>query len=356
MSLYRSTPRDDLPALPKLIKLSERVWRVMGLNPGPFTLQGNIYKLLLNTRIDSQHGTYKIFIGTNTYLVGKGNRLVLIDCGSGEPGYLELLTESIQKINPDAYISDILITHCHKDHWGGLDEIMASDLNSSDNPIAVHKYPYMVETTPYKHLRSFPHTYHLCDLKDQQAFEIDADTNIKIVHTPGHSVDHCVFYLTEEKAVFTADCILGHGSVAFENLSEYLNSLRKIKDLEPVRLFPGHGDVIDAAIEKVDQYISQREAKENQIVGLFTRDISKPWTATELVKEMNGSSKNYTDQMLMVVVRTVSLHLIKLQLDGRVQALNYDGFIKETGFDPYNTDHVHYCHNVPWVYCPESKL
>ena len=42
MTLYSSTPRDDLPVLPNFAQLSEGVWRVMGLNPGKFTLQGII--------------------------------------------------------------------------------------------------------------------------------------------------------------------------------------------------------------------------------------------------------------------------------------------------------------------------
>lgn len=43
MSFYESTPRSDLPELPNFTQLTDRVWRVMGLNPGKFTLQGNKY-------------------------------------------------------------------------------------------------------------------------------------------------------------------------------------------------------------------------------------------------------------------------------------------------------------------------
>lgn len=58
-----------------------------------------------------------VLTGTNTYLIGLGPRKILLDSGEGELGYLPLLQQSLKSISPDAFISDILISHCHHDHW-----------------------------------------------------------------------------------------------------------------------------------------------------------------------------------------------------------------------------------------------
>ncbi|GAA5804468.1 hypothetical protein HPULCUR_009963 [Helicostylum pulchrum] len=338
MTLYETSTRDDLPALPNFLQLSERVWRVMGLNPGKFTLQG-----------------------TNTYIIGTGQRKVLIDCGDGQKAYVPLLIESLKSIDPDAYISDILISHCHVDHWGGLVSIMSSELNTQQTQnIKVHKYPILEEFTLFKHMDAFPDTVDVTDLQDNQMFEIDEDTHIRVVHTPGHAKDHCAFLLEEEGTVFSADCILGHGSVAFEDLTEYIGGLNRIKELQPSKLYPGHGEVVNNGVEKVEQYLSIRMIKENQILNIMKRDVSKYWTPIELVDQMNSSSKGYNEQLMAVVVRTLGLHLIKLYVDGKVELVSYEKFTDVTGLDPYDANNVFSIVNQRWkctdYYINSSKL
>lgn len=334
MTLYESTPRNDLPQLPDFSQLSDKVWRVMGLNPGKFTLQG-----------------------TNTYIVGTGNRKVLIDCGDGQPGYVPLLIESLKSINPEAYISDILISHCHKDHWGGLDDIMSSELNKQQSQsINVHKFPLLEENTLFKHLDSFPQQVEVKELVDDQVFVVDKDVHIRVVHTPGHAKDHCAFYFEEEDTVFTADCILGHGSVAFEDLTEYIYALRRIQDLKPSKLYPGHGDVVNNGIEKVEQYLSIRMAKENQILEIMRKDKSKTWTPIEIVDEMNSASKGYNEQLMAVVVRTIGLHLIKLYFDEKVEMVEAESFLENQGIDPYDAYNVFSIVNEKWRLLDKSKL
>lgn len=277
----------------------------------------------------------------------------MIDCGDGQPEYIPLLIESLQTIHPDAYISDILISHCHKDHWGGLDQIMSCAELNGQQTIHVHKFPLLVEPTVHKFLETFPTQVKVHDLQDGQSIEVDDQAHIRVVHTPGHAKDHCAFYLEEEGAVFTADCILGHGSVAFEDLTEYIKSLYRIQELEPSKLFPGHGEVVYQGLEKVQEYLSIRMAKENQILSIMNRDLTQTWTMIELVEEMNSVSKGYTEILMALVVRTVGLHLIKLHFDGKVELVHGD---KLRDSDPYDAYNVFSIVNQKWRRTLESKL
>lgn len=67
----------------------------------------------------------------------------------------------------------------------------------------------------------------------------------RIHHTPGHTTDHVVITLEEDKSLFSGDCVLGEGTTVFEDLNDYLKSLNLILDLKPTVIFPGHGSVIN---------------------------------------------------------------------------------------------------------------
>ncbi len=95
------------------------------------TVPQDLYKLLIGAshdHIDNLLGAAylanPVEASINAFLIQDGKRMILVDTGSGElfgPGFGGKLPDSLDSlgIKPDE-ITDILITHIHTDHTGGL--------------------------------------------------------------------------------------------------------------------------------------------------------------------------------------------------------------------------------------------
>lgn len=220
----------ELVALPEVERLSAGCIRILGGNPGKFTLQG-----------------------TNTYLVGTGAQRLLIDTGEGRPSWIAALRRVLAA--EQATLAAALLTHWHPDHTGGVGDLLAA-------------WP---GTRVYKHRPPAPeHQQHQqqqqLDMADGQVFRVEGAT-LTAVHTPGHTADHVVFAWAEEGALFTGDSVLGHGTAVFEDLGAYLASLERMRPLfGGGRAYPGHGAVVADGPAKIDEYIRHRQQREEQVV------------------------------------------------------------------------------------------
>lgn len=85
--------------------------------------------------------------------------------------------------------------------------------------------------------------FQLSPLKNEQIFNTDGMT-LKIIHTPGHTTDHCILFVDGTKELFSGDCILGEGTAVFEDLYDYMKSLELIINENPSTIYPGHGNVV----------------------------------------------------------------------------------------------------------------
>ncbi|KAI4271807.1 MAG: hypothetical protein LQ337_005740 [Flavoplaca oasis] len=219
---YLSSQTSHLPSLPNTERISPRVIRVLGGNPGKFTLQG-----------------------TNTYIVGTGSQRLLVDSAQG----FDFWTEAIQELltEENITISHVLLTHWHGDHTGGV-------------PGLLKLYPEL-STGIYKNSPDEGQQ----PIDDGQIISVEGAT-IKAVHTPGHSHDHMSFILQEENAMFTGDNVLGHGTSAVEVLGDYMDSLRLMRDQKCERGYPAHGAVISNLGAKIQEYLGQKERRERQIL------------------------------------------------------------------------------------------
>ena len=217
---------------------SSLVTCILGLNPGSYTLNG-----------------------TNTYLVGSGEERILIDTGEGRKEYVQLLKTVMEQVGCKK-IKLIIITHWHYDHIGGVPSI----LESIDDSIPVYKYlPDFEEGNqgmkgPYE----FISKEDICPIENQQIFECEGAT-LKAFFTPGHANDHVCLWLEEENSLFSGDNVLGTGTGVFRELTPYINSLSQMKLLKPKALYPGHGPMIADGVAKLDEYISHRQKRIEQV-------------------------------------------------------------------------------------------
>ena len=202
--------------------------------------------------------------GTNTYLVGRGPKRLLIDTGEGRPEWFNLLQDTLSSEN--ATVEKVIITHWHGDHVGGI-----IDLDGLSSKPTVYKS----QIVPNEDMK---------DIADGQKFEVEGAT-LRAFHCPGHTEDHMALILEEEDAMFTGDNVLGHGTAVFEDLSKYLSSLEKMRQQIKGRAYPGHGAVVDDCRAKITEYIEHRAMREREVIGVLGQKTAKEgWGVMEIVK------------------------------------------------------------------------
>ncbi|MFQ5515646.1 MAG: MBL fold metallo-hydrolase [Myxococcota bacterium] len=219
--------------LPEVERWSRSVVVVRGLNPGAMTGPG-----------------------TNTYLVGRGKRPLLVDTGAGIAGYVSLLERALDDHLGGAALGEILVTHAHPDHLGG-----AASLLRAFGSRTVAKQPWPEKDAAFE--------VELESLADGAVIQGDGVT-LRALHMPGHSRDHLCFYLEEERALFTGDVVLGVGTSVIPidggDLADYLRSLERILELDLERIYPGHGPLVKRPRDVVAGYLRHRREREHQII------------------------------------------------------------------------------------------
>jgi glyoxylase-like metal-dependent hydrolase (beta-lactamase superfamily II) len=241
--------------------------------------------------------------GTNTYVVGDVPATV-IDPGPEHDGHLE------EVLRTAGSVGSIVLTHDHPDHAPGAARLAAA----TGAPIRAVRPPPGGEA-----------------LREGQVVD-PKGVGLRVVATPGHTPDHVSFWAEGAGALFTGDAVLGRGTSVIDpaegDLVAYLRSLRRMRELRPRTIYPGHGPVVLRGTAKLDEYLEHREMRERQVLealGDDTRSIE------ELVEVIYTE---YPADMRELAGRSVLAHLLKLESEGRVDKRTKDGVTRYAAIEP----------------------
>ena len=183
---------------------------------------------------------------TNTYIISKENKCIIVDPGLGFEG-------AANEIKAKYQVEAILITHGHIDHIDGI--------RYFDCPIYIHKddevnlydsdlslYSMMRMKTPFK-----KGNLNIITVYDGYEFEL-LGYNFKVLHTPGHTRGSvCYSYSSKVLSgdtLFKSSC--GRTDFPTGNPSNMRMSLKKIITTYPdnYSVYPGHDEKTTIKDEK----------------------------------------------------------------------------------------------------------
>ena len=266
------------PGIPTLIKgIGVSVYRLLGRNPSPMTGPG-----------------------TNSYLIGQ-QRLCLLDPGPINSDQYDSFMSAIG----NRKLEYILATHTHGDHSPGAARI---HIATGAELVGLPAPEGIAQDKSFQPAREW---------KDGD--EIDCgEYVVRLIHTPGHVSNHICYYLVDKGFLFTGDHVLeGTTSVILPpdgDMSAYLDSLRRLLDLELLFLAPGHGGIMDKPYEEINKLIAHRYMREEKVVARL-KDLGE-CSIDELVLAVYDDVARH---LIPWAKKTLLAHLIKLEGDKLVK-------------------------------------
>lgn len=258
--------------------------RVLADNPSPFT-----------------------YWGTQTYLVGNGAGVAVIDPGPDLEQHIDAVLEALGSARVEA----LVCTHTHRDHSPATRALK----KITGAPI-IGCAPLALDDSGPRADAAFDSDY-LPDhvLADGERIAGDGWT-LEAVATPGHTSNHLCFALQEADTLFTGDHVMGWSTTVVSppdgDMAAYMASLDRLMRRTDRIYYPAHGDPIEQPQRFVRGLAGHRKHREGQILRLLGEGEAA-------ISAMVGKMYVGVDPKLHPAAgRSVLAHLIDLEARGLV--------------------------------------
>lgn len=209
--------------------------------------------------------------GTNTWVLREPGRkgVVVLDPGPLDDAHLQAVLDIAHQ--DGGRVDLVLYSHWHPDHTDAIDRF----LELTDAPARALDAKWCRNGAP---------------LVDGEVLSVDG-LSIRVLATPGHTMDSICLVLPDEGTLLSADTILGSGTTVVAHpdgaLGPYLESLRAIRLLvesgDVQRILPGHGPEITQPLEVVNGYLKHRGVRLGQVRDAVAAGDKTPMQVVERV-------------------------------------------------------------------------
>jgi glyoxylase-like metal-dependent hydrolase (beta-lactamase superfamily II) len=285
----------------------------------------------------------------NVHLVFDGKEGALIDSGFSDDESIKPRLEILNEYQ-SVVLKYIVITHHHFDHSSGAARLReatgakivmhkdeapllqraAKEELPADVEVPADRKDWVERTKRFREDAAAGAPDRLVD--DGEVLEVGS-LRLRTIHSPGHTAGHNAPFLeahgSEPSVLFAGDNVLGMGTTVVPpppngDMSQYIESLRKMKSLNADLMCCGHGPVVKEPNRKLQELIDHRHEREEQILSLAHGGKGT-------VKALVGAIYPELDKRLrgMAGAQVIS-HLSKLEREGRVRT---EGEGEETKVD-----------------------
>jgi glyoxylase-like metal-dependent hydrolase (beta-lactamase superfamily II)/8-oxo-dGTP pyrophosphatase MutT (NUDIX family) len=260
-----------------VVRLSDKVRRITAPNPGFMTGPG-----------------------TNTYLLGAGGDIAVIDPGPAIDAHIEAVLAAA-----GARIRWILVTHTHMDHSPAAALLQAK---TGAELMGMPPPPFERQDQSFRPDRVLAHG---------ERIELGGCV-LRVIHSPGHASNQLCYLLEEESLLFTGDHVMQGSTVVINppdgDMRVYLESLRRLQGEDIAWFAPGHGFLMDQPQEVLERLLIHRLTRENKVLNA----VREAGTAT-LEALLPAVYDDVPARLHPVASRSLLAHLIKLRTEGRLK-------------------------------------